>query len=286
MTIFFRTTTDCEVAYENIRDSAQHDQTRLYVESLWSTYAPYADEHFLDDAPKHFQERFWEMYLGNTLLVHGFCLARSSKAGGPDFSITVGGKRIWIEATAPSAGVGDNAVPPMQDGVAEDVPGDAITLRIRHAIYEKKKQWENHLKKGLVQPGDGYIVAINSKRIRTIVSEGQIPYIVKSVYPFGAYAIALDRNSLNVVDSRFEYREKILKKKGKSVSTDIFLNPDHAAISAVLYSSVDCANHPAVFGADFITVHNSVAAHRLPMRTFPFGTEYWIDDDFLHRKYF
>lgn len=286
MSSFFLPTPDCEFAYSNVRDNPQHSEIRSYIESLWRIYKPFADTHFLRDAPKHFQERFWEMYLGNTLLANGYRLEPESREGGPDFSIIVNGVRIWIEATAPSSGSGDDAVPPMQFGVATEVPGDAIILRLRNAIFEKMRRWNQYVKKGIVEPRDGYIIAINSKRIRTIVPEGTLPHIVKSVYPFGAYSVAIDPASLDVVGSRYEHRPEIIKRSLQPVSTDIFLHPDHAPISAVIYSAVDCANRPSSFGNDFLTVHNSVANIPLARHTFPFGKEYWLDGDYLHHKAF
>jgi hypothetical protein len=56
---------------------------------------------------------------------------------------------------------------------------------------------------------------------------------------------------------------------------------DYSGISAVLYSSVDCANKPETFGGDFVLVHNTSAKNKLQKGTFRFGREYWIENDEL-----
>ncbi len=279
---FFSASERCDPAYRNVRDKSELRGYKCYVEFLWRAYAPYADRHFLSDAITHFQERFWEMYLGASFLAHGHCIDRGGKEG-PEFSIQTGTKKVWVEAIAPSAGEGKDAVPQPNYGsiVAERAPVDEVILRLRHAIEEKKKKYVSYVKKGIIAPGDIYIIGINSKRIRTIIPEPEIPCVIKSVYPFGNMAVAIDKNTLQVVETRHVHRDNIRKKSGQSVSTAVFLDPEYSGISAVLYSSVDCANKPSVFGGDFVLVHNSVAANKLEIGTFRFGREYWIENDEL-----
>ena len=279
---FFSTSTQCDPAYGNVRDKTRLREYKCYVEFLWRAYAPYADKHFLSDAVTHFQERFWEMYLGVSFLANGYCIDRGGNEG-PEFFVLTKNRKVWFEAIAPSAGEGVDAVPQPNYGVieAQRAPVDEVILRLRHAIEEKMKKYVSYVEKGIVASNDIYIIGINSKRIRTIVPEPELPCIVKSVYTFGNLAVAIDKNTLQIVDSRHEHRDKIQKKKGSNVSTSIFLDAEYAGISAVLYSSVDCANKPRTFGGDFVLVHNSVATNQLDVGTFQFGKEYWIDDDEL-----
>ncbi len=279
---FFSATSQCDTAYGNVRDKSELREYKCYVEFLWRAYAPYADRHFLSDAITHFQERFWEMYLGVSFLANGHCIDRGGNEG-PEFSVLAAPKKVWIEAIAPSAGEGMDAVPqPNYDAiVAQRAPVDEVILRLRHAIEEKKKKYVSYVQKGIIAPDDIYIIGINSKRIRTIIPEPEIPCIIKSVYPFGNLAVAIDKNTLQIVETRHEHRDKIQKKSGNNVSTSIFLDSDYAGISAVLYSSVNCANKPPTFGGDFVLVHNSVAANKLDIGAFRFGREYWIENDEL-----
>ncbi|HEX9870723.1 MAG TPA: hypothetical protein VGC99_19435, partial [Candidatus Tectomicrobia bacterium] len=80
------------------------------------------------------------------------------------------------------------------------------------------------------------------------------------------------------------FRDSIEKKSGEIVSTNVFLDPEYASMSAVLYSSVDALNRPKVLGSDFILVHNPLARNPLPLGFFAFGVEYWKDNNELKHK--
>ena len=282
---FFITCDSCDLGYKNVRDLENHIAEKEFVENLWSIYKPYADRHFKEDAKLHFQERFWEMYLGGTLLDHGFKLDPHSNKG-PEFFIELNNNRCWFEAIAPSAGEGPDAVPDMEHGkiVATRVPTDEIVLRLRHAIHEKYKIYLQHVEEGIISRDEPYILAINSKRIRTIVSDSDIPNIVKAVYPFGNLVAVFDKNANTIVETYHEHRDNIKKKSGADISTDIFLTEEHSGISAVIYSSVDAANYPAKYGADFRLVHNKMAVNPVPIGTFKYGVEYWVESDELNVK--
>ena len=285
---FFLNATECDRGYKNVRDKPRHAEYKNFVESLWKIYKPYADKHFQTDAVIHFQERFWEMYLGATFLEHSFSITRGTDKG-PEFYLSNTPKKIWIEAIAPSPGCGPDAynLPKQQGGspIAYNVPIDEIILRLRHAIEEKKRKYENYIAECVISSDDAYIIAINSKRIDTIVLSADLPNIVKSVYPFGNLTVIIDRKTFEIKDEVHEYKDTIRKKSGSPVSTSIFLDDDYAGISAVIYSDVDCANRPPALGSDFVLVHNARARNKVDLGTFKFGHEYWIaDSDVLKYK--
>ena len=66
--------------------------------------------------------------------------------------------------------------------------------------------------------------------------------------------------------------------------TDIFMNKDYAGISAVLYSYMNIVNRPKTMGFEVHVVHNPLADNKLPSGIFPFGTEWWMENDTLIRK--
>lgn len=282
---FFQNSARCDPGYKNVRDEPSLLECKNYVESLWHAYAPHADPHFRSDAVTHFQERFWEMYLGATFLAHGFSIDRGGNTG-PEFFLSSTPRKVWIEAIAPGPGDGPDAVPPPQYGapIAQRVPVNEIILRLRQAIEEKKKKHADYVARNVISADEIYIIAINSKRIRTIVPEPELPIIVKSVYPFGNLAVALDKKTLEVVETRHEYRDAIEKRSGSKVSTSVFFDNEYAGISAVIYSSVDCCNKPQKFGTDFVLVHSAAATNKLAGGTFMFGREYWVENDALKSK--
>lgn len=281
-TSFFLNVTECGRGYMNVRDKPDCAEYKDFVESLWKIYKPYADKHFQTDAAMHFQERFWEMYIGGTFLDHGFSITRGGDKG-PEFCLSNTLKKIWIEAIAPGPGCGPDAYDlPKQQGdsfVAYNVPTDEIILRLRHAVEEKKRKYENYVAEGVISADDAYIIAINSKRIDTIVLSADLPNIVKSVYPFGSLTLVLDRETLDIKDKFYDNKSTIIKKSGSPVSTSIFFDDDYAGISAVIYSDVDCANKPLTLGADFVLVHNARATNKLDLGTLKFGDEYWLGDN-------
>lgn len=283
---FFLPTKNGCLAYKNVRDKPdlcgfKNYGLKNYVESLWEIYRPHADRNFRSDACNHFQSRFWEMYLGVTFIEHGFKIC-NDKSTGPEFYLENGDRRIWIEAVAPGAGGGPDAVPAQETGVAGDAPINEFILRLRHAIEEKWKKYEEYIKKNIVDPDDIYIIGINTKNIALIPWDSEIPAIFKTVYPFGNQRFHFDKNNGKAKKTSHEHRDSIEKKSGSPVSTDVFLDPDYAGISAVIYSHVDCANKPKTFGADFVLVHNAVAKNNLNVGTFKFGRECWIENEELN----
>ena len=124
-----------------------------------------------------------------------------------------------------------------------------------------------------------FVVAVNGRSIRSWVSDGSIPYVVQAVYPFGLPYVTLDRQSGTVVGEGHTYRPSLTKSNRAPVSTDIFLNPEYASVSAVLYSRADAANPLPAFGHDFILVHNYKAENPLPRGFLGFGREYAVVEE-------
>lgn len=284
-TTFFQPGTDHDAGYINVRDNPCLAEDRAFVEHLWEKYYPYADTNFLTDARKHFQERFWEMYVGVAVLERGFPLHRGS-AKGPEFYFDCKERKVWVEAIAPGQGEGPDAVPELEYGkpVATRVPEEEIILRIRHALLEKNRKLQVYRDSGIVAPTDGYILAINSRRMRAALADANLPFIVKAVFPFGHLVAVWDTSSNDVVDTHYEHRPTVQKKSGATVSTDVFLSAEYSAVSAVLYSRVDCLNRSPALGDDFRVVHNPMATNPLEVGSFGMGTEYWKDGDELRSK--
>lgn len=286
---FFQSDGNCEPDYEAVRDLDRNLDARNFVESLWLKYYPYADSHFLSDARQHFQQRFWEMYLGGTLLERGFTLDVGGKKG-PEFSTDISGHKCWFEAIAPNPGSGPDAVPAriLDPSVVSSVPEDKIILRLRHAIREKDRKYRKYCNEDVVASDEAYVIAINSKLIREHGfpdSCDGIPFIVKAVLPFGNLAIEIDEQG-QFGDSFYTYRDSITKQNEAKVSTNIFFDEDetYSGISAVLYSNASPISHPALCGDDFKLVHNPLATNPIPHGSLQLGCEYWVQNGELFKK--
>lgn len=269
-------------AYINLRDADHGRDWKAFCESLWSRYSPYADAHFLDEIRIQFHQRFWEMYLAVTFIDRGFTLYRHKRAG-PEFGVDIGGRRYWFEAVAPTAGEGPDAVPQLQFGrpEASRVPQEQIILRLTGALAAKSAKWSKDLAAGLVSGEDGFIVAINDRDIRKSSFGGDMPYIAKALYGFGDLAVAFNRATMEIVETRHQYRPAIAKVGGAQVSSKAFIAKECPQVSAVLYSGVDAANFPGILGADFMVLHNLEPSVPLPLEALRFYREYWVEGEHL-----
>lgn len=283
MPVFFIDGSSSDAAYVNTRDLPVAAERRAFVEALWRRFEPYADTGFREDARNHFLQRFWEMYLCVTLVENGFALTKHGDDG-PEFSAQIDGKRVWFEAIAPASGTGPDQVPELMPGESRTVPVEQILLRFTNALCEKKERYIAAIAKGIVAPEDSYVLAINSRGIPSAPYGNTMPYFVQAFLPIGPLAVAIDRKTLKVTDSFYQYRPGVQKASGAKVSTRTFLDSDAAFCSTVIHSTVDCANCPAQLGVDFSVLHNPQAAHPIGEMAFHWCTQFTVRGGELHRS--
>ena len=183
-----------------LRDEPRNAQMKKLAQEMWQKFATWADPNFPEQFSQHVHPRFWEMYLGVCLLENNFQLVPKKSSDGPDYHILLNGKNLWIEATAPEAGSGNDAVPSIfEHDKFHPVPEDKIILRFTNAIAEKLKKREEYLKKRIIDANDAYVIALNGVGIQMTLFEGPMPAIIKSVYPAGDYSVTIDVNTLKPV---------------------------------------------------------------------------------------
>jgi type I restriction enzyme S subunit len=264
---FFLSGEATDPGYLHVRDGKQWAEAKTFTEYLWTTYRPFADPNFLSDARNHFLQRFWEMYLACALIHRGFEVKRVGHEG-PEFYFLCEGRRIWVEAIAPDPGTGADRVPESQCGQRYTVPADKILLRYTNALNVKHRRYEAALAKGIIQPGEQIVLAINSRGIPHAPYGAEMPYVVKAFLPFGALTYVVDAKTKKLTDSFHQHRSQLLKANTAPVATTSFLNPRFAHFAAVIHSSVDCANHPHILGEEFLVLHNPMASPSLPKDLF------------------
>jgi hypothetical protein len=274
----------CEdIGYRNTRDHPHSTRHKEFAEGLWTQFHRLADPHFREDARTHFLQRFWEMYLAVTLLNHGFSLCRHGDEG-PEFYAPVGNRRIWFEAMAPGPGNGLDQVPQLVFGEMTKVPTEQILLRFTNALDTKHKRYDAALAKGIISPEDSYVLAINSRGIRQTSHSSPMPRFIQAFLPFGQPAVEVDVNTFEQKDSFYEYRPVVPKQNGSLVSTRAFLDAEACFCSAILHSTVDCANHPDYLGGDFSILHNPKAQHPIDAAIFSWCEQFTFQDEHLHRS--
>lgn len=236
---------------------------------MWEKYAPYADRNFISSLRSDFHARFWEMLLCTELLAAGFVVVKESDAG-PEFYVTVNGKRVWIEAVSPKAGDGPDAVPPIEYGpnAAGTVPIDQIVLRITSALREKLSHYQRARAADRISPEDGYIICINPSQVPYAKFGTEPSYPSRALYGVGNLTLSIDRSSRKVMDQFNAYTPEIIKKSGSSVPTSPFFGLGDTTCSAVIYSAMDFFNIDRYRGNDFGVYHNPNATFRTPLETF------------------
>jgi hypothetical protein len=266
-------------AYRNIRDSATGPaaEGRAFVEALWRRYQGLEDPHFLRDARRHFQERFWEMYLAVTFIDRELSPMRRGTSG-PEFTCDYQGQQFWVEAVAPKAGDGDDRVEEPRVGVVTSLPTEKILLRFTGAVAEKRRRYLAAVDSGRVDPSAPYVLAINSNQIPYGPLGNALPFYLQALLPIGAPTLVIDRNTGKTVDSYYALRETIQKANAATVSTANLLHQDYAFISAVVHSGVDCVNRPDVLGRDFTVLHNPNAARPIGLKAFGWCKQYLFED--------
>lgn len=269
---------DVDTAYVNVRDLPDNEPYRAFVEKLWLQFQDVAEPKFQVNAVRGLQQAFWEMYLYAALCEHCGSVKRAGPAG-PDFYIETKGRRIWIEAIAPTPGDGPDAVTPFPSGTrkARRVPEDQILLRFTAAMKEKADQFNRALLANRVQATDAYVVAINSRDIDPYYG-GAPPYYQKAFLPIGHPAVAIDPRTGQIVDRMVTYRNELKKANEAHVPTDTFLSGAYPLVSAVLHSRVDCANLPSLLGGDFQMLHNPRAVS-IPDDLFAFMKQFRVTTD-------
>jgi hypothetical protein len=275
---------DCkDRGYRNVRDNPYRPEWRTFVDELWSRYLDLGleDPHFREDARNHFLERFWEMYLAVTLCERGFKLKRVRDEG-PEFYFEYNTRKVWVEAVAPGPGEGKDRVPEISYGEVYKVPTEKILLRFTNALAEKRNKYCKARKKGIIAPDDLYLLAINSRGIPHAPFGNTMPFFVQAFLPFGNLTALIDTKTKEVVETFYQKRENVIKANEAPVSTTAFLNPEFSFVSAVVHSGVDCANHPANLGEDFIILHNPTAVHTLDTTIFHWAAhQIFYHDDHL-----
>jgi hypothetical protein len=255
-------------AYKSIRDSESEvaQRAKSFCNSLWERYrAICKDENFLSDIPHQFDQRFWEMYLGCWLIDLPYNVMNMPE--GPDFLLTdASGKRIWIEAVCPTPGEQGHpdAVPEIPRGESFGVPDEKIVLRLTSVIKDKNEKYMKDLSKGLVGSDDAFILAINTKQVYLDPNCGDLPRLIKAVYPVGSMYFEIS----NVPDvpprSGRWARNAISKNNQTEIPVGNFLDQNYAGITAILGCSIDCANYRERPEDNFFWIKNLKACTEIP----------------------
>ena len=266
--------------YQNVLN-AENEHSRMakaHCEDLWSDFWEYADEHFVDEFRVNFHQRWFEMYLTVSFIRAG--LAVESQNSGPDISLALGERRVWIEAVCATEGqMGKpDSVPPLELGKVVDAPIKQYVMRIRNSLDEKAKKFKTYLDKRLVGQNDILVIAING---------GQIPFLsadlstcmMISLYGVGDPVLTLNRDTREIVDSHHQHIEKFEKASGAEIGVQPFVDGSMDHVSAVLVSWAQAWSRPSTLDGDFVLYPNLSCRNRWARNLFPVAEEWLFEED-------
>lgn len=238
--------------FENLKAAELPIEQQLHtmLQEMWERYEPYADPDFRHGFARDVDGRFWEMYLGCTLLEAGRTLLpvveREREGGQPDLCVLENGRRIWIEAITPDEGA------PGPDQIARPVPlneGGGLfaapirqaQLRTSGAFWTKAQRIARYLEQGVIVPEDTRIIAISASRFGVYVAEQPLPLIMTTLFPIGDAYITIDRETGNVVEEGF-HPAPFIDRERNPIPRTAFLDERFADISGVIWSRVGLGN--------------------------------------------
>lgn len=249
---------------------------RARLEGMWTAFSPHADPNFRQEFANQMHRRFWEMYLGCTLLELGYPL--KSEPAGPDFFVCSTTPEIAIEATAPGPGSGPDQVTLPPPGQGRYVSLEPTLVRLRSGIEEKHRRYHEHLSKNLIRGDEPFVIGLSGRDVPYSSTALGPPLIVQAVFPIGEPTFAFSIESNDEPKLVYPYRDHVKKAKGAPVSTTLFTDTAYTHISAIIFSTVDAVNLPSLIGSDFIVIHNRLAAHPIPRGFIKRGLEFWEED--------
>lgn len=274
--------------YKLLITNPKYENERKIVEELWLQFEPYADKNFVKEFSLHLHNRFWEMYLACTLLNQNLPLVPFLPKTGPDFCLKGESRNVWIEATSPTEGVGEDKVPTLETIENEVlffcVPDEKIILRLISSIKDKSMKFLEYKEKGIINDGDALIIALNGGQVPFSYINDDIPIILQALFPIGNETIIISEDGAKIIDHGYKYRPEIKKQSGNNVSTKLFQDIEEAHVSGLLYSNIGVFNHPIEFGRDFLYIHNPIADFPLERGWFGIGKEYWVENNTIISK--
>jgi len=261
--------------FENLKaaEFPIEQQLRAMLREMWTRYEPYADPDFRQGFARDVDGRFWEMYLGCTLIEAGRTLLpvveRQREGGQPDLCVLEDDRRIWIEAITPDEGAPgpDQIVRPVpinEGGRLVAAPIRQAQLRTSGAFWTKAQKIGRYIEQGVIAPGDTRIIAISASRFGVYVAEQPLPLIMTTLFPIGDAYITIDRDTGNVIEGGF-HAAPLIHRERDPVPRTAFLDERFADISGVIWSRVGLGNlsrevRPISY------VHNPLAQVLLPTR--------------------
>lgn len=283
--------------YELNRDNKFLRDVRDRIEAMWVQYKPLCrDPGFQRKAMQQFNACVWQMYVACVLLDYGHQLEPSGDDA-PDIRLRrPDGDILWIEVTTAEPGESNNrAGREITHEISEHsamchLDGDKVVLRLMKAITAKTAHRSRFLERGRMNPGDPYLIAINSAEIIDSDLDDGLPNIVRSVYPIGPLQFVMPVRTGDAAEVppppsvRYGYRAAVpIAWKNKEAPSTGFIDDTLAYVSGLMWSPQGIWNIAREPGRDVVTVLNSRALNPVEHDLFQFGEVFYPHNGALHR---
>ncbi|MEO0879766.1 MAG: hypothetical protein AAFY22_08625 [Pseudomonadota bacterium] len=260
-------------------------EMRAALDEMWGVFEPFADNDFIPAFAHDPDARFWELFLGYSLLQDGRTLLSAAERGNadglPDICAVDGDKRCWIEAIAPGEGADgpDQVVGPVpinEGGGLIAAPERQVQLRITGALHTKAGAFQRYTERGRIAVDDVRLVAIGACSFGAYASDNP-PSALKAVFPIGDKYMRVNRENFEIVEAGIETSWTIARANAEIPRT-AFLGDDYHHISGLIWSRVGIGNFNRSV-RPISMIHNPVS--EVPM---PEGWSAWDRENVARRQ--
>lgn len=245
----------------HLRDFGTQSEWETYYDGLCTQLLKHMEEKnkllniFENPKNKGSHQHFWEVLVGNLLSENGIDVKRDPREAAPDYFFEVDGKRIHIEAKAPTDGTNEQFKPrgiplvdaslpyeaSFEDGI---ISGTNSILRFTSILSSTVNQIESSfIKNKTVSINDRIVVAVNGNDVvknmemhQGNFKAGNMSYgfnIICALFGLdGQYYLDLETN-------QFFYSENFVKKGKVSVPNRFFCAENKCPIDGIIYSNVN-----------------------------------------------
>jgi type I restriction enzyme S subunit len=228
----------------------------------------------LSDKEECFAQRLGEIQLAMRMKNAGFTLA--SKVKGPDLLATKDGRQVWLELITPEPkDLPEEWIRP-RNGV-QSFPHEKVLLRWTAGIKEKMEKGRSYLDKGIIQPGDPYVIVVNDALLNArggfLHGISQKPFVVEATLAVGPLQVTIDRNTLEALSTGHQHRTHVINHNQAKVPADTFFDPKYQHVSAVMGTTLHIPDiRDEVWNNQL--VHNPRAGMPVPHGFIPAGEEW------------
>ena len=276
-----------DTPYAACRDHVTKREARERLEAAWSETRAYMGDdeaHFLTRfRGRRFHSAAWELYLRRVLLDVGLPLEKTASAG-PDVCTVIDGRRTWIEATTVEPGEPNLADSVVTRGATERgfslFPVEQLILRLTNTLDSKLEQVRGWIDRDIVQSGDAMVLALNYGTILDAdLHDHEVPALIQAVFAVGTpvWIVPVGRGAAHEIETVIPPRHLVAKANGSPVRTDLFLRPESACITGLLYARQLVWNLRWDARRDLGYVHNPIAKP-LPHESLPVRSQSWSED--------